>query len=117
MTDPPDDVVDAWPMCPECQTARVAVCRVCGAAKDYFPSAFQHEGENHGLRYCSSCDDVGQLNYYRHCHQCGHDYGSGIEPNRPLEDHENLQLIRWILIAMAAGTGLAVAYFYWLFRR
>lgn len=118
MTDVSGNVIDAWPLCPECQAARVAVCRMCGAAKDFFPPAYQQEGENHELRFCTGCDDVAELQYYRHCHACGHDYGAGVVPEEPPpEEHENRGRVWLLLLALVGGAVLLAAYFYSLFRR
>lgn len=111
-------VVDAWPLCPKCQTARVAVCQVCGAAKDYFAPAYQAEGDSHTLRFCDGCDDVAELRFYRACHACGHDYGEGVvPPEPPVEEHENRRRVWLLLLAMLGGAVLLGVYFYSLFRR
>lgn len=118
LTVPADDVIDAWPLCPACQVARVAVCKVCGAAKDYFPPAYQLAGEDHELRFCASCDDVAELQYYRRCPECGHDFGAGLEPKEPPpDDHENRARVWLLLFVLLGGAGLMGAYFYSLFRR
>jgi hypothetical protein len=96
----------------------VEVCRLCGAARDYFPPAWHAEGEHHGLRFCASCDDIAELQFYRRCHACGHDYGEGIIPEEPpAEERENHERVRWALYLLLGGAGLLAAYFYWLMRR
>ena len=110
------EIIEAWPTCPQCQTPRNARCLVCGAASDFFPQAYQTDESAGALRYCSSCDDVTKLEYFRECHQCGHDYGEGYLPpfEPPAENESRAWKVLWLMIA---GAGIIGAYFYWLFRR
>jgi hypothetical protein len=110
------DVIEAWPVCPECQTPRHAECLACHAAADYFPPAWQPAGVATGLRMCSSCDDVFEPRFFRHCHECGHDYGDGFEPKSlpPAENDGRAWMVLW---TMLGGALLMAAYFSWVFRR
>lgn len=111
-----NEIIDAWPTCPECSEPRHAVCKLCGAARDFFPPAYQQEAEPDGLKFCATCDDVAELRYVRHCHQCGHDYGDGYEP--PTEPPRVDETRAWIVLCLlVAGTAALGAYFYLLFRR
>ncbi|WP_254508830.1 hypothetical protein [Anatilimnocola floriformis] len=110
------EIIDVWPTCPQCQTARCARCQLCGAERDFFPQAFQADENAGELRFCTSCDDVAQLQYFRECTKCGHDFGEGYTPpdEPPPEDHSRAMRVLMLLIAGAAIIG---AYFYWLLRR
>lgn len=116
MSDPPGEIIEAWPQCPQCSAARMAECRTCAEQQNFFPAAYQQEGESHNMRFCRTCDDVAELRYCRRCHQCSHDYGDGYEPPAlPLAENESRA---WIVLffLVAGGLGLA-SYFYFLFRR
>jgi hypothetical protein len=110
------EVIDAWPTCPQCGKRRNAECLTCHAAGDYFPPAYQHDGEANGMWMCPSCDDTCQPRYFRRCHHCGHDFGDGFEPAvLPREDNERRA---WLVIwTMLGGALLLGAYFSWIFRR
>lgn len=110
------EIIQAWPRCPECSTARMAECLVCGGAQDFFSAAYQQEEEVSELHFCGSCDDVAELQYARRCHQCGHDYGDGYEPPM-LPRKENESLAWTVLWCMLAGSAGLAGYFYFLVRR
>ncbi len=110
------EIIDAWPLCPQCKSPRIADCLLCGAAKDYFPPAYQQPEEEHSLRFCPGCDDVAELRFYRRCHECGHDFGEGHEPQL-LPRSENEARAWAVLVIMLGGSLLLLGYFYWLFRR
>lgn len=113
----PSEVIDAWPLCPQCGAARVAECQVCHAAKDFFPAADQQPGHEHELRFCISCDDVAELRFYRLCHACGQDFGDGLTPRSPEpQEHEDLSRIRWVLLTLLGLMAAVAGYFYWLLR-
>lgn len=116
MTETADEIIEAWPRCPHCDMPRLAECRLCGASRDFFPSAYQQEGESHNLRFCLTCDDVAELQYARRCHQCSHDYGEGFEP--PEVSHRENESRAWMVLwLMLAGSAGLAGYFYFLFRR
>lgn len=116
MSAPQGEIIEAWPQCPQCSAARLAECLTCGESQDFFPSAYQVEGDSHNLRFCRTCDDVTQLRFCRRCHQCGHDYGDGYEPSvlPPDENESRAWVVLWCLIAGGVALG---SYFYFLFRR
>jgi hypothetical protein len=110
------EIIDAWPSCPQCRSPRNATCLLCGASRDFFPAAYQQEGEPHGLRFCNTCDDVAELEYFRECHKCGHDFGDGYEPPKAprQEDETRAWIVLYLMLAGAAALG---TYFYFLLRR
>jgi hypothetical protein len=109
----------AWPLCPVCKQRRDVLCEVCGSRGTKFALADEANVETgtQVLLFCDSCDDHFRPQFFRTCQNCGHDFGSGIEPepvSQPIELPENTArtwLVIGGLIAVAAVIG---AYFYWL---
>jgi hypothetical protein len=116
MADSPGEIIEAWPQCSDCSAPRMAECLTCGEQQDFFPSAYQQEGESHNMRFCRTCDDVAELRYCRRCHRCGHDYGDGYEPPPPPPNENESRALLVLFLLVAGGMGLA-SYFYFLFRR
>ena len=115
MSNSSDEIIDAWPTCPQCAKPRHAQCQTCGETRDFYPAAYQQAGEEHRLRFCEICDDVTRLRLFRRCPGCGHDFGEGYEPPAlpPAENDGRAWIVLWILVAGAAALG---GYFYLLFR-
>ena len=111
-----NEIIDAWPNCPQCNEPRNARCLLCGATRDFFPAAYQATDESNGLRFCTTCDDVAELQFFRHCHKCGHDFGDGYEP--PVEPRREDETRAWIVLGLlVVGCAVLGGYFYLLFRR
>ena len=120
-TDSPFELADefwtAWPVCPQCGERRSARCPICGVSGTEFPLAdMQDEADGQRvLFFCDACDDHFLPDWYRLCHRCGHDFGSGWEAAPPAATFEwNL---RALLVAAAILAGLLAlgGYFYLLF--
>jgi putative signal transducing protein len=106
-----------WPVCPQCGERRTAHCPFCGASGSTFPLADMQDDPNgtQVLLYCNSCDDHFRPDWYRLCHRCGLDYGTGLVPEPPTTSIEwNLRSI-FVVAAMIACVLAFGAYFYWLF--
>ena len=108
-----------WPLCPGCQQRREVLCSVCGSRGSKFALAdlVEEQGHTQVLLFCDTCDDHFRPQFFRICHHCGHDFGSGIEsePVQPeLRVPENTRrtwLVAVVLLAIAAVIG---TYLYWL---
>jgi uncharacterized paraquat-inducible protein A len=116
----PDAEWTEWPVCPECGERRSARCPVCGSSGTDFPLAdLQESGAaQRVLLVCHECDDHMRPEWYRLCARCGHDFGGGVEVNRP--DRPALEISRseWLVVALTVVCGLVLAaYFIWLFSR
>ncbi|HUY32434.1 MAG TPA: DUF2007 domain-containing protein [Pirellulales bacterium] len=74
--------------CPDCGRPRLAICPVCETAGNDFPAAdlraYDQEDEGAPLLICPTCDEPFGPGYLRRCEWCGHDFGRGIEPSRPV---------------------------------
>lgn len=117
--EPPAAEWARWPTCPQCGERRSAHCPICGASGTRFPLAdTQQTGEGERvLLYCPSCDDHMLPQWHRLCPRCGHDFGDGIDLNRPAT-RQALDARSWLVIAgLSIGAALFVAYYVWLFRR
>jgi uncharacterized paraquat-inducible protein A len=115
--DIPEEWAD-WPVCPACGERRSARCPVCGATGTSFPLAdFQpSDSGQRVLLVCPDCDDHMLPEWYRLCPRCGHDYGDGIETNRPSRPTIEISRGEWIVAGLIVVAGLTmVAYFVWLF--
>jgi Putative prokaryotic signal transducing protein len=107
-----------WPLCPECSHQRSAQCPVCGTTGTSFPLAdFQDSADGQRvLLMCAACDDHMLPKWYRHCPQCGHDFGDGIEPIESRFPTSALDpAVLWTVGLMFLGGVIFVAYFSWLF--
>ncbi|MDX1945642.1 MAG: hypothetical protein SFU86_09540 [Pirellulaceae bacterium] len=114
----PDAEWSDWPQCPACQARRPARCPVCQAAGTRFPLADVEEaaGQARVLLYCGSCDDHFRPDFFRVCHQCGHDFGTGIEPVAPQAIAEETRRM-WLVAGAMIIAGAALAgYFAWVMR-
>ncbi|MFN0021158.1 MAG: DUF2007 domain-containing protein [Pirellulaceae bacterium] len=117
------DVADAdwtdWPLCPGCQQRREVLCNICGSRGSKFALAdlVEENGRTQVLLHCDSCDDHFRPQFFRVCHHCGHDFGSGIDPRpvqQELELPENTRRT-WIVVAGLIGFAAIIgAYLYWL---
>jgi hypothetical protein len=107
-----------WPICPQCQTRRQVRCAVCGSAGTDFPLADISEsgGQPLVLLMCDACDDHFRPEFFRLCHQCGHDFGDGIAVESlytPIDYSPRM----WIVVGSMAVVGaLLAAYFYAIMR-
>lgn len=108
-----------WPLCPACQQRREVLCEICGTRGTKFPLADDADpsAATQVLLFCENCDDHFRPQFFRICHHCGHDFGSGVEAEpvqQKIELPENtgrtwLVIGGLVLFAVAMG-----AYFYWL---
>jgi hypothetical protein len=117
--DPPQpDLWQDWPLCPECQTPRQVRCPICGAVGTKFPLAAieERQGRKRVLLICDSCDDHFRPEFYRRCHQCGHDYGNGISVDAPSEPVDDSSRAWIVLAAITLGGALLAAYLYYIVR-
>ena len=68
--------------------------------------------------FCATCDDHFQPEWFRLCPSCGHDYGDGVEVERPAGPKEPLNARTWLVLAgLLAGCAVVVAYLLWLFNQ
>ena len=119
-----------WPCCPACGRRRQTRCPTCDIGGDDFslaeylptlePPATLESQETLPpipqdlLLMCPACDEAFSPAFYRHCQQCGYDFGQGLV----LDATEGDDLTGRALIVLAGLVGLAVAimaYFWWLF--
>lgn len=108
-----------WPKCPECQALRQARCPICHTSGVDFPLADAGEAgqSERVLLMCKTCDDHFIPEFYRLCHQCGHEFGGGIDLAQELQTHELTTSRAWILFGGLALAAAAIfGYFYWLTR-
>jgi hypothetical protein len=106
-----------WPVCPRCGERRSAACPVCGISQTSFRLADVQEsaGAERALLVCEACDDHFVPQWYRLCHQCGYDYGEGLELDSPRQAVSGAR--QWIVLAALIGGALLFGiYFAWLFR-
>jgi hypothetical protein len=123
----PDDEPDAestlaqwtdWPKCPGCSERRQARCPVCGSCGTEFPLADidvgkEEEGkaEPKVLLICASCDDHFRPEFFRLCHRCGQDFGSGIEVGMSPSRADENRRVWFVLAGLVAGAAAFIAYF------
>ncbi|MCE9528626.1 MAG: DUF2007 domain-containing protein [Planctomycetales bacterium] len=117
------DVADAdwtdWPLCPHCHQRREVLCNICGSRGSKFALAdlVEENDRTQVLLHCDSCDDHFRPKFFRICHHCGHDFGSGIDPQpvqQELQLPENTRRT-WIVVAGLIGFAAIIgAYLYWL---
>jgi hypothetical protein len=107
-----------WPACPQCQALRQARCTLCGISRTDFPLADLSEsgGETRVLLVCEDCQDHFRPEFYRLCHQCGHDFSDGIEVGGPATDIEATRRTWLVLGTLLAGLLLFIGYVYWVMR-
>ncbi|HVC97281.1 MAG TPA: DUF2007 domain-containing protein [Pirellulales bacterium] len=104
--------------CPDCDRPRMAMCPVCDTADSDFPAADQlandMDNEMAALLICPTCDEPFEPGYLRRCEWCGHDFGRGIEPSRPVDrpprEPMNARVIAVLLLITGSIAGL-FAYF------
>jgi hypothetical protein len=67
------------------------------------------------LLLCPDCDEAFPPRFYRRCHACGHDFGSGYEPPAPVKQElsERAVLVLFGLMLLLLG---GILYFWLLFR-
>jgi putative signal transducing protein len=117
---PPADEWSDWPLCPQCQSRRSARCAICGTSGKRFPLADvqQLDDGERVLLYCATCDDHFLPEWFRLCPSCGHDFGEGVEVERPAGPKAPLNARAWLVLAgMLAGCAVVVAYLLWLFSQ
>jgi hypothetical protein len=104
--------------CPNCDRPRMAICPVCETAGNDFPAAdspaYGLENDEPALLICPTCDEPFEPGYLRRCEWCGHDFGRGIEPSRPVDgtprEPMNARVIAILLLIICSIAGL-FAYF------
>lgn len=111
-----------WPRCPNCGQRREALCEVCGTTGSKFALAdlIDEPGRQSVLLHCDTCDDHFRPQFFRICHNCGHDYGSGVAPQQvmqPIPLPENNQRTWLIIIGLLLFAAAFGAYLFWLMRR
>jgi hypothetical protein len=108
-----------WPLCPSCRQRREVLCNICGSRGNKFALAdsVEVQGGTQVLLFCDTCDDHFRPQFFRICHHCGHDFGSGIETEpvqQTIELPENTGRT-WLVIGGLVAFAVALgAYFYWL---
>ena len=108
-----------WPNCPGCQQRREVRCNVCGSRGSKFSLAdlIEEGGRTQVLLFCDTCDDHFRPQFFRTCHHCGHDFGSGITPEpvqQPIELPENTRRTWLVAAGLIAFAAAVCGYFYWL---
>ncbi|MCU0878089.1 MAG: DUF2007 domain-containing protein [Pirellulaceae bacterium] len=115
--EPPEpDAWQDWPCCPECRTPRQARCPICGAVGKKFPLAAIEERQGHQrvLLICDACDDHFLPEFFRRCHQCGHDYQTGISVEAPSAPVDDSPRTWYVLALLLAGGALLAGYLYYI---
>jgi hypothetical protein len=132
-----------WPLCPQCNHRRQAICDSCQFPGNDFPLADYLEsieispigrfeqGDQGAAEYheeqpretaprvllmCPQCDEAFPPHFYRTCQWCGHEFESGRQLENPLADQLTPQAM-WTLFALALlGVG-ALWWFLWVTSR
>jgi hypothetical protein len=105
-----------WPLCPQCQTPRQVRCPICDSVGTKFPLAAieERQGRQQVLLICDGCDDHFRPEFFRRCHQCGHDYQSGISVEAPREQVDDSSRAWLVLAAVILGGAVLAAYLYYI---
>ena len=120
-----------WPHCPNCNQRRQTRCPVCHVAGVSFPlgdfvveaapllspSTSGKGSEPSGTDWliCTCCDEPFQPRYYRYCHHCEHDFGSGIVVSLQASNFDELTgRALAVLAAIFVFAVLTVAYLTWV---
>jgi hypothetical protein len=124
-----------WPLCPECQHRRQAICDSCQFPGNDFPLAEfmdsieiapigQFENGEHVeaeprestpriLLMCPQCDEAFPPRFYRQCQWCGHEFESGRRIDSPITEPLTPQAI-WTIFALAVFCVGALGWFIWV---
>ena len=130
-TAPESHAIDAWPLCPQCQKARVTVCPICSTSGTNFPRAYENfdqdevtqvlqvenaEGaapppEQRLALICTTCDEPWLARFLRRCEWCGHDFGVGLKvdyvpPVREAAEPVNPRAVLLVFVMAAALTAI-----------
>lgn len=127
---------DDWPVCPACRQRRMAICPACETADNDVPLAeFMVLGEtpratksesgadatggqdspdsaSNILLMCQNCDESFAPRFYRHCENCGHDFGHGVELQQTDVEPVNHRVL--LIVAGLGLLSLAAAIYFWL---
>lgn len=108
-----------WPRCPQCNTLRRAQCGICGTAGVSFPLADIDDSVQppRVLLHCATCDDHFRPSFFRTCHECSHDFGSGLRIESeapPTIDWEGSTRLWIVLGCVFLGIAVIIAYFAFL---
>ena len=68
------------------------------------------------LLCCPECDEVFPPAFYRHCQQCGHDFGQGVSAPAVETVESNLRPLLVVFGLVAVGAGV-LGYCWYLFQR
>jgi hypothetical protein len=112
----------SWPVCPECDSQRTAICPGCGrSGTDFLPGdrapGETAEGETPVL-LCPTCDEPFTPRYLPRCEWCGHEF----EPSAPQEvagepgpdESTDVRLLA-VLAAIVLLAAAVAGYVWWLF--
>jgi len=117
------DTWNDWPTCPDCGQRRHTRCPLCGQAGVDFPLVDLEKTERGDivLLMCLACDEPFRPQFYRLCHQCGHNFGQGISvgqstgsPGRGVNESDQRKVLVVVGAMIVLGLGLAF-YFAMLF--
>ena len=117
-----DDDWKDWPLCPNCRWRRDVLCDICGSRGTKFALAdlVDEPDRQSVLLHCDTCDDHFRPQFFRICHHCGHDYGSGLEL-QPVQQEiplpENTRRTWLVAGGLVAFSAAIIIYLYWLVSR
>ncbi|MBI3467244.1 MAG: DUF2007 domain-containing protein [Planctomycetes bacterium] len=123
-----------WPVCPQCDRRRTAVCPVCGTSGTDFPLgwgdatagtvelneatadlATDDEEAEDLLVICPGCDESFRPGFLQRCEWCGHPFEAGVEEDRGPPELLNPRTLATIGALVIIGAAL-FAYFAFILR-
>ncbi len=122
---------DEWPVCPNCDSVRRAVCPICETSGTTFPLAewipaapliqlggVDGEDEVIGaplMLMCTTCDEAFAPNFYERCEHCGYDFESGVVIETPEPGEVNVRMLVVMAVLVIVTVGL-MAFFGFVLR-
>jgi len=113
---------DEWPVCPNCNSLRQAICPICETSGTTFPLAewiptapiiqlggVDGEDEVIGaplMLMCTTCDEAFAPNFYERCEHCGYDFESGVVIEIPEPEAINMRMLVVVAVLVVATVGL-----------
>jgi len=113
---------EEWPVCPNCESQRQAVCPICETSGTEFPLAewipsapliqlggVDGEDEVIGaplMLMCTTCDEAFAPNFYERCEHCGYDFESGIVLETPEAEELNFRMLVVLILLVAVTVGV-----------